>query len=576
MKKNKLFISLAVFGLLLTGLAACGGKSGEEQPSEEPGTTEPASQHNHKYGSWTTVTEATCSHEGLQERVCECGDKQTRPIDKLDHTWDAGTITKEATCKEPGKKLFTCTKCGEQKFEDIFADHTWGEAFEMPAYSTVVGYRKSECTECGEAYKLEIAAKDGTFSSGANNNAPDYFKNQGYVKFGSNNQSLSLSFQYNAPARGKIYLRGVMDHWRTGSNNETKTMFWGNNPTELKDSANFDLKVNDVLVDASAQKNVTFEEMLPGETQQSSYSPLGDCLVGEVTLKSGINTLYYERTQSYNLILKDFVIIVENTGDIVEPEEINEGYKVDFTVGEHCQLLVYEQGQAYEEDGVTPVEKTTTYTTDKIGVICKWTEAREALDNCPQVNVKIICEADYEVDADSFVIAGVFNKVKLISSDLSANSYIFRITKIHSDIQVTINPVQDTSLGRKITFNLKHCTVKVYIGKKNEAGDNLDAADEGGFYYTRSKDDPYDFSKAAAAQFNFEIVPDEGYEFNDGIDWPEFGEGVTEVEVSSSKCSFITPNSNYNKIKLLSNGSYNLTKVAGKLIINATATAVVA
>ena len=43
-----------------------------------------AADHTHKYGKWTVVKEATEEEEGLKERVCACGDKQTEAIAKID------------------------------------------------------------------------------------------------------------------------------------------------------------------------------------------------------------------------------------------------------------------------------------------------------------------------------------------------------------------------------------------------------------------------------------------------------------------------------------------------------------
>ncbi|MBP1560144.1 MAG: InlB B-repeat-containing protein [Oscillospiraceae bacterium] len=44
---------------------------------------DPDKPHTHKFGEWTIVKEATTTEEGLLERVCECGEKETKVIDKL-------------------------------------------------------------------------------------------------------------------------------------------------------------------------------------------------------------------------------------------------------------------------------------------------------------------------------------------------------------------------------------------------------------------------------------------------------------------------------------------------------------
>ena len=50
---------------------------GEPESESEQETMQ---THAHTYGDWTTVTEATCDTEGMKERVCACGEKETQPI----------------------------------------------------------------------------------------------------------------------------------------------------------------------------------------------------------------------------------------------------------------------------------------------------------------------------------------------------------------------------------------------------------------------------------------------------------------------------------------------------------------
>ena len=72
MKKRKWLAALcaAVMLVSLFMLAACG----------DP-------EHEHAWGEWTTVKEATCLEDGSKERVCECGEKQTETIKALGHKW---------------------------------------------------------------------------------------------------------------------------------------------------------------------------------------------------------------------------------------------------------------------------------------------------------------------------------------------------------------------------------------------------------------------------------------------------------------------------------------------------------
>ena len=252
----------------------------------------------------------------------------------------------------------------------------------------------------------------------------------------------------------------------------------------------------------------------------------------------------------------------DESADPVIPVDDGEGYNITFSAT-NGEVWVYESGQDYS---VAPVKTNTTESRDEEGKKTKWIEPEEATTLEPQVNFKVVCAAGYEIDANCLAITGEYNKIKIVSNDTEENSWIVRVTKIKSDLSIVITPKVhvDGINGYEITFALTHATAKVYVGPKDETGSNVDAGEEGKFY-TRDKVAPYGYSKTEP-QFNFEIVPEEGYEFNDGIEWGE------ATEMSSSAVEFITPKANYNKIKLSANGGYTLTKVAGALTITAEAT----
>ena len=252
----------------------------------------------------------------------------------------------------------------------------------------------------------------------------------------------------------------------------------------------------------------------------------------------------------------------DESADPVIPVDDGEGYNITFSAT-NGEVWVYESGQDYS---VAPVKTNTTESRDEEGKKTKWIEPEEATTLEPQVNFKVVCAAGYEIDADCLAITGEYNKIKIVSNDTEENSWIVRVTKIKSDLSIVITPKVhvDGINGYEITFALTHATAKVYVGPKDETGSNVDAGEEGKFY-TRDKVAPYGYSKTEP-QFNFEIVPEEGYEFNDGIEWGE------ATEMSSSAVEFITPKANYNKLKKSANGGYTLTKVAGALTITAVAT----
>ena len=66
----------------------------------------------HEFGDWKVVREATEDTEGLEERVCACGDKEERPIAKLEHKHVYSKEVVAPTCLEQGYTINTC-KCND-------------------------------------------------------------------------------------------------------------------------------------------------------------------------------------------------------------------------------------------------------------------------------------------------------------------------------------------------------------------------------------------------------------------------------------------------------------------------------
>lgn len=77
-------------------------------------------EKGHSFGEWMVVKVATVDEEGLKERVCSCGEKETEMIAKLDHIHSFGdwVVVKVATEEETGLKERACT-CGEIENEEI-------------------------------------------------------------------------------------------------------------------------------------------------------------------------------------------------------------------------------------------------------------------------------------------------------------------------------------------------------------------------------------------------------------------------------------------------------------------------
>ena len=74
--------------------------------------------HNHSFGEWATAKEATCETNGVKERFCSCGEKQTEDIFANGHSFGEWTVVENATCGSEGSEKRECS-CGEKETRSI-------------------------------------------------------------------------------------------------------------------------------------------------------------------------------------------------------------------------------------------------------------------------------------------------------------------------------------------------------------------------------------------------------------------------------------------------------------------------
>ena len=74
-------------------------------------TTAPTVEHEHAWGNWVTVKYATCIEEGLQQRVCPCGEKEEQKVAVAEHTIVKDEAV-EPTCLKTGlTEGYHCSVC---------------------------------------------------------------------------------------------------------------------------------------------------------------------------------------------------------------------------------------------------------------------------------------------------------------------------------------------------------------------------------------------------------------------------------------------------------------------------------
>ena len=115
--------------------------------------TQTPAQHEHQYGEWYTLINATCTKTGIAQRDCiheNCNESQTQviAIDPNNHQYQE-CITKSPSCTEDGLKTFTC-ECGESYTETITkTGHTYKVIEVIAPTCTTDGYTLERC-DCNE------------------------------------------------------------------------------------------------------------------------------------------------------------------------------------------------------------------------------------------------------------------------------------------------------------------------------------------------------------------------------------------------------------------------------------------
>ena len=107
--------------------------------------TEP---HTHSFGPWTVVNPATCQEEGLEERVCSCGEKETRTIEKSDHDLKLVELVPATLTTLGVMEHYECSVCGklfdgnkeEVKEEDLYFEGKVAKYVSEPLLGVLNGF----------------------------------------------------------------------------------------------------------------------------------------------------------------------------------------------------------------------------------------------------------------------------------------------------------------------------------------------------------------------------------------------------------------------------------------------------
>ena len=133
--------------------------------------TEEIEATGHSFGGWTTVTAATCTAGGSQERTCSvCGEKETSSTAAAGHNYQTFK-TVAASCTTTGELQKKCSNCGDIQTTVIPATghvleyrHDYYDIPYDNSNSFTVSYIGT-CTVCAETISTETHS--GTWTRNA-------------------------------------------------------------------------------------------------------------------------------------------------------------------------------------------------------------------------------------------------------------------------------------------------------------------------------------------------------------------------------------------------------------------------
>ena len=129
---------IALLSLLLSLACVMGFAACTERPDDETGGTvqpgdpsgpddpdDPGKPHEHDFGEWTVTIPATCTEAGEEQRICSCGETETRTVAALGHDYVNGACTRcGGTIAATDDSYFTFTELEDGTYSIFWAGNT--------------------------------------------------------------------------------------------------------------------------------------------------------------------------------------------------------------------------------------------------------------------------------------------------------------------------------------------------------------------------------------------------------------------------------------------------------------------
>ena len=164
MLKRLKWMSLLVLVFVCLIMASCSNNT-TNTPNTPDNTDsgQSSTTHQHTWGEWNTVQDATCENKGYKTKTCSgCSKTEREDIDAKGHSFSEWETVTESTCTVEGQKKRVCPSCNTEETEVIAAiGHSFGESVQTIAPNcTDDGESKKICTVC-EHEEIEVIPANG-------------------------------------------------------------------------------------------------------------------------------------------------------------------------------------------------------------------------------------------------------------------------------------------------------------------------------------------------------------------------------------------------------------------------------
>ena len=238
---------------------------------------------SHSYGGWSTVSSATCTTGGKEQRSCSvCGGVETRDTSALGHSWNGYSETKAPTCTVAGTQTRTCSRCNQAESKSIAATgHKYDDLkVTKEPTCTETGEKTGTCKTCSEKVKESVKAIGHKFGEWQEVSAPT-FSEAGTEKRvcsecnAEENRAIeALGYEFSEPTSAKDSVFVYYDITSTVSQDELTSKGYVNAKFTVPLGAGSDVKLY-FVTESGALEEITATVSEDGSSIEAQLTKLG-------------------------------------------------------------------------------------------------------------------------------------------------------------------------------------------------------------------------------------------------------------------------------------------------------------